>query len=68
MDNLRKLNEIEEITEVQTANFDVIIKVRLENLRKLSEFVEELRSIKGIEEASTAIITEETIIPPPNLS
>ena len=68
LDSLRKLNEIEEITEVQAANFDVIIKVRLESLKKLSEFVEELRSIKGIDEASTAIITEETIVPPLILS
>jgi len=63
--NFRKFEEIEEIIEVQVFNFDLVIKARLQSLKKLSAFIEELRSIEGIEELSSAIITEETILPPP---
>ncbi len=66
--HLRRLSVVEEITEVQAADFDAIIKGRFESLRNLSEFVEELRNVKGIEEASSAIITDETTMPPPTPS
>jgi len=63
--NFRKFDEIEEIIEVQVFNFDLVIKARLQSLKKLSAFIEELRLIEGIEELSSAIITEETVLPPP---
>ena len=62
---LRKFEEIEEITEVQASDFDLAIKARLHTLKKLSAFMEGIRSIEGIEEASSAIIIEETVLPPP---
>ena len=62
--NLEKFDEIEEIDEVQAANFDLVLKARLSSLKKLSDFVEQLRFIEGIEEISTAIIANETILPP----
>jgi Lrp/AsnC family leucine-responsive transcriptional regulator len=62
--NLEKFDAIEEIDEVQAANFDLVLKARLSSLRALSDFVEQLRFIEGIEEISTAIITNETILPP----
>ena len=65
IDALRKFEEIEEITEVQTSDFDLVIKARLQSLKKLSALIEELRSIEGIEETSSAIIIEETVLPPP---
>lgn len=61
---LEKFDEIEEIDEVQAANFDLVLKARLSSLKELSDFVEKLRFIEGIEEISTAIITSETILPP----
>ncbi len=61
----RKYEEIEEVTEVQAFNFDLILKARLQSLKKLSALIEEFRSIEGIEELSSAIITEETLLPPP---
>lgn len=61
---LERFHEIDEITDVQAANFDLAIKARLTGLKELSVFAEELRSIEGIEEISVAIITEE-IVPPP---
>ena len=64
MASLKKFDEIEEIDEVQAANFDLVLKARLSTLRELSDFVEQLRFIEGIEEISTAIITDETILPP----
>ena len=64
MASLEKFHEIEEIDEVQAANFDLVLKARLSSLRELSDFVEQLRFIEGIEEISTAIITDELILPP----
>jgi len=63
--SLRGFNEIEEIIDVQAANFDLVVKARFQNLRRLSDFIEELRNIEGIEETTSAIITEETTLPPP---
>jgi len=62
---MKKFEEIEEIIEVQATHFDLVIRARFQSLRKLSAFIEELRSMEGIEETSSAIITEETILPPP---
>lgn len=57
--NFRKLEEIEEIIEVQAFNFDLIVKARFPSLKRLSTFIEEIRSMEGIEELASAIITEE---------
>ncbi len=59
--SLSRFSEIEEIIEVQAADFDLIIKARFESLKEQSKFVEELRCIDGIEEISSAIIIEENI-------
>lgn len=67
INTIRKFEEIEEIIELQTAHFDLAIRARFQSLRKLSAFIEELRSIEGIDETSSAIITEETVLPPPTL-
>ena len=64
INSMRKFEEIEEIIEVQATNFDLAVRARFQSLRKLSAFIEELRSMEGIEETSSAIITEETILPP----
>ncbi|MDH5482382.1 MAG: Lrp/AsnC family transcriptional regulator [Candidatus Bathyarchaeota archaeon] len=63
--SLKKFEEIEEVIEVQASNFDLVIKARLRSLRRLSAIIEELRSIEGIEEISSAIVTEEIVLPPP---
>jgi len=63
--SLTRFNEIEEIVEVQAADFDLIIKARFENLKAQSDFVEELRCIDGIDEIASAIIIEEKILPAP---
>lgn len=65
LETLRRFYEIEEIIDVQAADFDLVIRVRLQSLRRLSEFIEELRHVEGIEETSSAIITEETTLLPP---
>ena len=62
---LKGYNEVEEIVEVQAAYFDLVVKARFQSLKKLSDFVEELRYIEGIEETSSAIITDKTVMPPP---
>lgn len=65
--SLSRFSEIEEIIEVQAADFDLIIKARFENLKEQSDFVEELRCVEGIEEISSAIIVEEKILPVPQI-
>jgi Lrp/AsnC family leucine-responsive transcriptional regulator len=63
--SFRKFEEIEEVIDVQAYQFDLVIRVRLKSLGMLSAFIEELRSTEGIQEISSAIITEETVLPPP---
>ncbi len=67
MQSLSRFSEIEEITEVQAADFDLILKARFESLKEQSNFVEELRCIPGIEEISSAIIIEENILSVPQI-
>lgn len=59
VEELRRLDEVKEVAEVQGMGFNLIVKVRLRNLKALSSLIEKLRSTSGIEEISTAIITEE---------
>jgi DNA-binding Lrp family transcriptional regulator len=69
-DVLRSLScfkEVEEIIEVQAADFDLIVKARFGSLREQSNFVEDLRCIDGIEEISSAIIIEENILSVPRM-
>jgi DNA-binding Lrp family transcriptional regulator len=65
--SLSRFKEIEEIIEVQAADFDLIIKARFGNLKEQSNFVEALRCVDGIEEISSAIIIEEKILPVPQI-
>ncbi len=67
VESLGHLKEIEEIIEVQAADFDLILKARFENLKAQSNFVEDLRCIVGIEEISSAIIIEENVLPVPKI-
>lgn len=64
LNTLKQYDEVEEIVEVQAAAFDLVVRARVPSLRRLAEFVEELRYIEGIEETTAAIITEETTVPP----
>ncbi|MEM2130342.1 MAG: Lrp/AsnC family transcriptional regulator [Candidatus Bathyarchaeia archaeon] len=68
LNKLKNYEEIEEVIEVQAYNFDLILKARLQSLKRLSALMEELRCIEGIEELSSAIIIEETTLPPPVIS
>ena len=61
---LSKFREIEEIIDVQAAEFDLVVRARFRILRQLSDFVERLRDIEGIEETKSAVITEEIFLPP----
>ena len=67
IESLSRFKEIEEIIEVQAADFDLIIKARFESLKEQSNFVEDLRCVDGIEEISSAIIIEENILPVPKI-
>jgi Lrp/AsnC family leucine-responsive transcriptional regulator len=65
--SLSRFNEVEEIIEVQAADFDLILKARFVSLKAQADFVEDLRCIDGIEEISSAIIVEENILPVPQI-
>ena len=67
VESLSHLKEIEEIIEVQAADFDLIIKARFESLKEQSNFVENLRCVIGIEEISSAIIIEENVLSIPKM-
>lgn len=64
IETLQNFIQIEEIIEVQAVGFDLVVKSRFRSLRRLAEFVEGLRGIEGIEETTSAIITEEKVVPP----
>lgn len=64
INTLSGFREIEEIIDVQAADFDLVIKARFRTLKLLSSFIETLRDIEGIEETKSAVITDETILPP----
>jgi Lrp/AsnC family leucine-responsive transcriptional regulator len=61
---LSSFQVIEEIVDVQAAEFDLMVRARFRTLRQLSDFVEKLRGIDGIEETKSAIITDERLLPP----
>ena len=63
--HLSNFREIEEIIDVQAAEFDLVLKARFRTLRLLSDFIERLRCIEGIEETKFAVITDERTLPPP---
>jgi DNA-binding Lrp family transcriptional regulator len=65
--SLSRFKEIEEIIDVQAADFDLIIKARFGSLKEQSNFVEDLRCVDGIEEISSAIIIEENVLPVPKI-
>jgi Lrp/AsnC family leucine-responsive transcriptional regulator len=62
VEKLKSFKEIHELTDVQGQDFNLILMARFSTLKELSRFTEELRSLKGIEELSTAIITEEIML------
>jgi Lrp/AsnC family leucine-responsive transcriptional regulator len=64
---LTRFEEVEEIIEVQAADFDLIIRARFTSLKEQSSFVEDLRCIVGIEEISSAIIIEENSLTVPKI-
>lgn len=67
VESISHLKEVEEIIEVQAADFDLIIKARFESLKEQANFIEDLRCIVGIEEISSAIIIEENVLPVPKI-
>ena len=59
---LRKIADIYELFDVQGGQWDMIVKGRLEKLKDTNKLMEKIRSIKGIEEVSSTIITEEMML------
>ena len=58
---LQRNKEVQELADVQGANFDLILKCRFTSLKALSNFIETLRQQEGIEEIFSSIITDELV-------
>jgi len=58
---LQRNKEVQELADVQGANFDLILKCRFSSLKVLSNFIETLRQQEGIEEIFSSIITDELL-------
>lgn len=61
-EELKKIKDIYELFEIQGGQWDIVVKARLEKLKDVNELMERIRNIQGIEEISSAVITEETLI------
>lgn len=61
---LSNFSEVEEIIDVQATEFDLVLRARFRTLRQLSDFIEHLRDIEGIEETKSAVITDERVLLP----
>lgn len=57
---LKKLEEVEEILLTEGER-DIVVKARLENLKKVREFLDRIRNIPGVAEIESCIIIEETV-------
>ena len=64
IETLSNFTEVEEIIDVQAAEFDLVLRARFRTLRQLSDFIEHLRDIEGIEETKSAVITDERVLLP----
>ncbi|MBD3155840.1 MAG: winged helix-turn-helix transcriptional regulator [Candidatus Aenigmarchaeota archaeon] len=60
-ENLEKINHIYQLFEIQGGDWDIILKARLEKLKDTNKLMEKIRSIPGIEEVKSSIITEEVL-------
>lgn len=58
INRIKKIIGVQDISDVEAADFDLLLKARFKTLKELSHFTEELRSVEGIEDFKTAIITE----------
>jgi DNA-binding Lrp family transcriptional regulator len=59
---IKKINEIYQLFEVQGGDWDIILKARLEKLKDTNKLMENIRSIPGIEEIKSSIVTEEMLL------
>lgn len=55
---IKKLDDVVEISSVEGGNFDLIGKARIDNLSNVTQLMEKLRSIEGIDEVSCVIVAE----------
>jgi DNA-binding Lrp family transcriptional regulator len=58
IDELKKIDGVQELIDVQGFNVDLVLKVRFANLKKMSAFAELLRAMEGVENFVYGIIIE----------
>jgi DNA-binding Lrp family transcriptional regulator len=54
---IKKLEDVVEIFSVEGKDFNLIVRARLKNIKQITPFVEKVRNIKGVEEASSTLVT-----------
>ena len=59
LSKLSRFDEVHSISDIHGAEFDIVIRVRTGSLETLADLTEVLRSVEGIEEVSTIVITKE---------
>ncbi|MEM5793442.1 MAG: Lrp/AsnC family transcriptional regulator [Candidatus Aenigmatarchaeota archaeon] len=60
---LKKMDEVYEIFDIKGINWDIVVKARIEKLSDLNFLMENIRKIRGIEEVTCAIVSEEILTP-----
>jgi len=53
---IRKFGEVEEVLITHGWNFDLIVRSMLKSVKNISEFLERIRKIEGVEEVSSIIV------------
>ena len=61
-EELKKINNIYELFDIQGGQWDLIVKARLGKLKDTNQLTEKIRQIQGVEEVSSTIITEESLV------
>ncbi len=61
-EELKKINDVYELFDIQGGQWDLIAKARLEKLKDTNQLTEKIRRIQGVEEVSSTIITEESLV------
>jgi len=58
---LKKIKDVYELFDIQGGQWDIIAKARLGKLKETNRLMEKIRSIRGIEEVTSSIVTEESL-------
>ena len=61
-EHLKAISDIYELFDIQGGQWDLVAKARLEKLKDANQLTARIRQIQGVEEVSSTIITEESLV------